>query len=204
MTDQDDFSSSTPAEAGPLITPDDLANVEEFLIGRDFEADLGVATVPLSAAIRKPTKSEWIRTHPTFQRSMFVLKVRDSEARGETFLLSKAVAKLVPESATAAFLVLVVNRAGALFFWPLAVPDERENAWHQTALKAMAEARKRWVRVVPDMNAGAYVLKTTEEPLPDPEWPTDADVEKLFGLALEKRGIRDPGHDLIKHLLTGA
>ena len=106
MTDQDDFSSSTPAEAGPLITPDDLANVEEFLIGRDFEADLGVATVPLSAAIRKPTKSEWIRTHPTFQRSMFVLKVRDSEARGETFLLSKAVAKLVPESATAAFLVL--------------------------------------------------------------------------------------------------
>lgn len=196
--------NTTELPSADLVKVDegDYDRISQFILAQDFDAALGVQTELMAVSIRKPKKTEWFRAHPDFSRPMFILKVDDGQSRGEIYCLTPDVARAVPENATPAHLVLCVNRAGVPFFWPVLAPSDRDNTWRTSAVKVLMVARERWVRCVPNMSAGAYECKTTDENLPEPAFPDNP--ERLLGVALEKRGIASADHELIRHLLTGA
>lgn len=185
------------------VTSEDYSRVDEFALPQDFGGGLGVRDETLHAAVRKPKKTEWFRAHPEYQVPMYSLKIDEQgDKRGELYMVTKAIADLLGEGMTRqVYLVLCVNTVGEPFFWPVAVPDDKENAWHVTAIKALERAKVEWIRLVAKMSLGAYGLKTTTEELEAPVWPEDP--RKLLNLALEKRGISDPEHELVTHILKG-
>jgi hypothetical protein len=112
------------------------------------------------------------------------------------------VAKEVPEVSHGVHLVPCENQAGAIFFWPVAVPDPmKPNVWHTTALTALEFARAEWIRLVPRRDKGFYDTMRTEAELVPPKFADPP--EKLLSLALQRRGITSTDHDLIRRLKTG-
>lgn len=202
-TSTESVADLAPESVAPVKVDEvDYGNVDQFLLSQDFEAALGVQSELMAVSIRKPKKTEWFRAHPTFQRAVITYRPDDGELRGEHYVLTASVAKLIKENVGEARLVLCVSRAGVPFFWPVMTAGDRENTWRTSAERVLAKAREQWVRCVPVMQAGAYEAKTTTEPLPEPEFPDDP--LKLLAMALEKRGISSADHPAVKSLLTGA
>jgi hypothetical protein len=197
--------TEVPAPASPAVKINEpsYVDVSAFIVKQDFDSALGIESITTHVSVRRPKKEEWIRAHPTIAIPVFILK-GDAEAGGdgEVYVLTSEVAREVVELARPARLVLVENRAGSRYFWPVAIPDaNRPNAWHLSALKAVDLARQRWVRVVASQADGCYTVKITQAEIPDPGFA--GDVDELLKLALERRGIASANHDYIQRLLTG-
>ena len=108
-----------------------------------------------------------------------------------TDLLTEVVPKM---------LFTAVNRQGTTFLWPVRLPTEgRRDEWNRSALEAANMAMKRWVRVVANLQLGAYDVYTAEATLDDPEWP-DVDFNTLMSIAFKDCFIRALDHPALRRL----
>ena len=119
------------------------------------------------------------------------------------YTLSDGTRQTLAEIVEPVTLRLCANRTGVVFLWPIPLPaeDGRSNRWHEVARKAAELAEAKWVRLVPNMAAGAYEIFEAQAEISEPEFP-DKSFRDLLELGFGKDRLIDrPDHGAIQRLL---
>ena len=173
---------------------------------RDVMAEKQLRIVPA----RKPKKTEWVRVHPdpvAYVRDTIVIKPDDQSGGNSDelyFVPGDVRAALDDGDYISVRLHLAVNRHGDPFLWWVRVYDDAGGpgaSWSQSALDAVGDARKTWVRVVANKRQGGYDVFHLKDGvnLPEPKWP-DKPMGDLLKLAFRDRIITSDDHVLLKQL----
>jgi hypothetical protein len=166
-------ATDSTAKGTDAPDPNDPFNPENLRIDQSFlnrsVAKKMLATVP----VKRPNKQDFVRVHPDSNYHITVALI-ELKADRECFLIAPAYAKQLADDVCATYmLALTINRQEVPFFWPLRLPDPsgRQNNWHTSAVEAANASIKDWVRVVPNLDLGAYEIIIAEKRLFEPEWP---------------------------------
>ena len=146
----------------PVPDPFDPAALR---ISQDFAARANVKPILATVPVRKPSRQDFVRIHPSedYQLTTALLELKDER---EIYLISpdlwqELVGELLPVS-----IFTAINRQGVVFLWPCRLPDEtgRSNPWHESALEAAGLAKTKWTRIAADMSLGAYRIWEAQGP----------------------------------------
>lgn len=156
-----------------------------------------LTTVP----IRKPGKQDFVRVHPDeeYRHLAHLVELRDER---ETYLV---LPKFIPELGEGEFytatLYLAINRQRTLSVWPVRMPspDGRISNWQTSAAEAVARAMRDWIRIVPNMNMGAYEILEAAGNFGDPEWP-EMPFMDILRIAFKGRLIESHDHHVVQRL----
>jgi hypothetical protein len=98
-------------------------------------------------------------------------------------------------------LVTAINRQNVTFLWPIRLPgsDGRIDEWNGSALEGARLAETRWVRVIANMNLGAYEVFEATGSIPEPEWP-EPEFHALLSIAFKGRFITSTDHPVVQRL----
>ncbi len=125
------------------------------------------------------------------------------EGTGQMYLIAPAIlAQLPPGEAKPMALFAAITRQGTFFVWPVRVAgtDGRTDAWSQSAMEAALAAEKKWVRVVSNVQLGAYEVYESDTTT-EPEWPGDIpDFQRAIELAFRDRFITSLDHPVLRRL----
>jgi hypothetical protein len=193
------------ADAGP--DPYDPASLR---LTPDMSAAMGVKKHRLSIPVRKPEKSWFVRVHTDsgYQLKTAVIELKADQAgsstRGaETYLVAQALWPSLTGEATFSprAIFTAVNRQGLLFLWPVRLPgpDGQIDEWSRTALEAVSLAQQSWVRVVANLQLGAYEVFQATGEFPEPEF-SDTPFKELLRTAFKDRFIDAPDHPVLRKL----
>lgn len=170
------------------------------------QGDLGVVPLLTGISVKKPDKQAFFRAHPSPDYSLVAPLLELKEER-ETYLVSPAVAVMLPGDVTLKQLILCQTRQGALFLWPVPVPPPpgtkgaQRNEWHDSARQVLTTAYRSWVRMTADMASGRYNVAIANGITVEPLWPEQS-MRDLLELAFgRERLITELGHPLVKRLL---
>ncbi len=171
-------------------------------ISGDMAAELGVKKLLVSVPVRKLNRQEFFRCdpRPDYQMNTAVLELKDER---EVYLVTPEMRAAIPGEIKPVTLRLCANRTGVVFLWPIPLPaeDGRSNRWHEVARKAAELAEAKWVRLVPNMAAGAYEIFEAQAEISEPEFP-DKSFRDLLELGFGKDRLIDrPDHGAIQRLL---
>lgn len=187
-------------EDGSNQPVDPFANIEKLRLPQDFAA-ANVRPVLTTVAVRKPNRQEFIRVRSgedwRFQTSIYC-----HQDTRETYLVAPELWPNLLEEITPTLLVVAMAKGSTVpFLWPLTLPrtDGRPNRWHESAIESAWLAEKKWIRVVSEMSAGAYIPHVAQGDLPEPSWP-ETTLHELMKLAFVQRFIRDLNHPVIRQL----
>jgi hypothetical protein len=202
-------TASNGQHGGPSSVPADAAkpeadplNVASLRLSQDFASAVGVKTLLRTVPCKKPSKEWFVRTHPdpAYRISTAVLELKEDR---ETYLVSPDLWPSLADEKTFSprLLVTSVTRQGVLFIWPIRLPgsDGRIDEWSRSAMDAVDEAKTRWVRVVADMNLGAYQISPASAQLPEPDWP-DVTFQEIIKIGFRDKMISDWNHPVLKRL----
>jgi hypothetical protein len=78
-------------------------------------------------------------------------------------------------------------------------PGGRISGWHSSGVEGAEKAMAQWIRVVPNMNLGAYEFFVAQSPLSEPEWP-ELSLRDLIKIAFKDRIISGPDHPVMQKL----
>lgn len=193
--------------ADDVETKVDPFDPERFRAAVNYGAEIEVRRQFKRISVRKPGKTEWVmvRDDPAYQLDVLLFKPGEemSPERDEIYLIDPCVAEIVAEDGFWGRVHLAVNRYGDPFLWwaRLPDPDGRSNAWHTTALAAIDDAKRGWIKCKANQRAGAYevFLPGVSVKLPEPKWP-DGTLASLLRLGFEGRLVDHSEHAIIKHL----
>jgi hypothetical protein len=154
-------------------------------------------------AVRKPHRRKYFRVHPdlAFRETMAVIILK--EEMNETYLIEPRLAQGLVREITFVELLTCINVGGNVFLWPLPTPgnERRRNRWHTSAREAAKIALTKWVRIIPNMEAGCYDTYTGADDLAVVEYPKGKTFRDFLKLAFGDGGIiRDKDHPLLKRL----
>jgi hypothetical protein len=186
------------------IAAADPFDLESLRLSQDFGTQLGVKKLLTRVPVRKPTKQEFVRVHPSpaYRLETMVLELK---SENETYLVPPDMQQELLSDIVPVRLFTAITRQGVVILWPCKLPgiDGRTNPWHQTALEAASLAQESWVKVVANMHLGGYETYVAEGTLPDPEWP-DLTLQELLRIAFRDRLIDRPDHPVVAQLLGRA
>jgi hypothetical protein len=181
----------------------DLANLR---INQDFASTVGVKKIRTEVPIRKPSKHEFFRVHPSEDYSVTLPMYQNKEdgISDEFFAAAKSVLGAMPDQLKPFQLVLVINRQKAVYLWPMRLPtdDERASSWITSRMDAAQKAKEKWIRMVANTSPGAgyYDIFEAQGNLGEPEWPEET-FQELINIAFRNRLIDCADHPIIKNLL---
>lgn len=182
-------------------TEDTASYFEKLRLTQDFAVGLGVKKLLTTVPVRKPGPQDWIRVHPEHCLHTPVLELKEER---EVYLVDPSLrAELGVELKTVA-LSLAITRSDTLFIWPakLQGSDGRLDNWSMSALSAVEEAKKHWIRLKANMGLGAYDVFVASGDLPEPNWPDMKFETVLLEIAFKDRLIRTMDHPVV-HRLRG-
>jgi hypothetical protein len=181
----------------PPPNPFDPANLR---LSQSFAETAGVKKLLTTVPVRKPSPQDFVRVHPDpgFRENFPIIELKDER---EEYLV---VANLVPAlrgEFVSKTLFLAITRQGTVFFWPVRLPspDGKDLEWWRSAREAAELGQKSWIRVMANMNLGAYDIFQAESVIPDPEWP-QLGYWDLIKIAFRDRLIDRIDHPVIKRL----
>jgi hypothetical protein len=194
MVDDIDPPIDEGDENGNVFDPRKLRISQRFGQGQD------VRRILVSVPVRKPHRQEFFRTHPDPEMSIAVALLELREDR-QTYLVSPELAPYLPGEAVIKLLVTTISSHGALFLWPIKLPDERGrlDEWNAVALEAAERAKSTYIRLIPNMKAGTYDVVEAANVFPDPIWP-EATLEKLLEMGFKDRFIDSMDHPVLRRL----
>ena len=143
--------------------PHDPFDPAALRIDSTSDASLGVERPILVVPVKKPDKQTFFRVHPDPAMRLDV-RVIELEAERETYLVTPAIAAILPgETRPVRLLTCIPRVGGGVFLWPLKLPtdDRRENSWNTSARKAAEIAEKKWVRLQANQSLDAYDVQTS-------------------------------------------
>jgi hypothetical protein len=182
--------------------PPDPFDLASLRLAGDPAGGVGVKKVLVTVPVRKPDKTWFVRVHPdeNYQLTTTVLEMKEEN---ELYLVAPSLRDdlAVESSVGPRALFTSVSRQGVVFVWPCKLPgsDGRTNSWTQSALAAVERARDRWVRVVANMNLGAYEVSEATGNLPVPDWP-DTPFADLLRIAFNGKFIDSISHPVLRRL----
>jgi hypothetical protein len=173
---------------------------KELALPQDYQNMQGSKKLWLNVPLRKPSKTDFFRTMAeegyTLQTAIIELK-----EEGETYLVPPEFLVDLSEYIVPVQIFVVITRMGTLMVWPVKLPQERRNAWHDTALQAAELAKTKWICIRPNMASGCYDILEATGKLPDPEFPTEElSFQKILELAFKDYYVDSLDHPLIQRL----
>jgi hypothetical protein len=181
--------------------PADPFDPENFRIDQSFLQQPVAKKLLVTVPVRKPHKQDFIRAHPSmdYQLPAALVNLRNE---GETYLvLPDFVSALGENEHFFATLHLCITRQKVPFLWPVKIPppDGRKNEWHNSAITAVGQAMEHWVRVVANMDAGAYDVLLATGNFTDPKWP-ELSLKEILKIAFKDKVVDSLDHPVIKKL----
>jgi hypothetical protein len=158
-----------------------------------------VTTIP----VRKPAKEWFVQAHPHEDYRLFTMILELKEDR-EIYLIAPSLRDALADEpcCDGRLLVTCINRQGTLFLWPIRLSgaDGTTDEWSRSALEAVECAKSHWIRVVADMNLGAYDLRPAEDTnLTLAQWPS-LSLEEILQIAFKDRYIDTLDHPVLRKL----
>lgn len=183
---------------------DDQFSLDSLRLTQDFGAVAGVKPLVKTVPVKKPSKEWFVRTHPdpAYRLQTLVLELKDDKDRAIYLIAPPLWEQLAAESCVSPRLLIAsISRQGVLFVWPirLAGSDGKVDNWNKSSLDAANEAETRWVRVVADMNLGAYQIFAGSEKISEPTWP-QISFQEIIKIAFRDNMISDWEHPVLKRL----
>ncbi len=170
-------------------------------LSQDFARDVPTRKLLTTVPLRKPGRHEWVRTHPSpaYRFEIAMLHIKDEG--DERYVVDGALMDSLGSEVVPVCLVPTMTRQGVLFVWPVRLPgaDGRTNHWNESARDAADLARDRWIRLVANMQLGAYEVFESRAALPEPEWP-DLPLEEILQKAFAGRVIDSHDHPVLRRL----
>jgi hypothetical protein len=178
----------------------DLFDPERLRLSQNFGAEVGVKKALVTVPTRRPDRQWFFRVHPdpAYRLEAAILELKQER---ETYLVEPGLLSELPGEVSAKILCTAITRQQIVFLWPVRLPnpDGRHDEWSRSALQAAEMAKTRWIRLVANMNLGAYEIYEAAANLPDPEWP-ETDFKTLLQIGFRDHFIQDLGHPAIKKL----
>jgi hypothetical protein len=170
-------------------------NLAEHRIDLDDDGDIA-DDVLTAAPVRRPSKKEYFRTHPSDGYTLTAYIYEDDET-GDNYYVMPALRPLMAGDGGAKLvtLVLCVNRRSVLFFWPITTTTVGE--WRDTAMLIAQHGRTKWVKAIPDKGISGYRLKVAKADYGEPNW-SDHTLPELLNIAFRGRIIDSLEHPLAK------
>jgi hypothetical protein len=192
-----DFDSNPDDDGEPRPNPFDPKRLR---IGQRASEGQDVRRVLVSVLVRKPNRQEFIRTHPESEMWMEAAILEFKQDR-QSFIVSPALAPYLPGEAVAKLLIPTITNHGALFLWPIKLPDEqgRLDEWNSVAQEAAQRAQAKWIRLMANMGAGTYDVLEAAGNFPDPVWPQKS-LQELLEIAFKGRIIDSMDHPVLRRL----
>lgn len=194
-------TSPASVSAGGGDGSDDPFDPRHLRISQDFATSAPVKRIITAIPTEKPAKQTFFRAHPNRDYHLLtqVLEVRD--AQRELYLVAPNLRDALAMDATTKYLVTIITRENNVRIWPINYTDAsgRSNRWNESALEAVRRAEKRWVRVVANMDIGAYDIFEAVADLPDPQWP-ELSFAELLKTAFKDRYITSLDHPILRRI----
>jgi hypothetical protein len=196
-----EFAGEPPAAPPPA----DEFSRESLRLNQNLTTALGLQKHVHTVTVDKPPPAVWFRVHDGEDMvfDTMLLHVKDGPHRGVYQLPQRLMPLMSGERMfKPTRLVLCVTTQGALYLWPLRLPDAsgRTDDWMDSALAICEQARTQWVRRV--SGDTGYVSMTTDAKIPDPVWP-DKTFDELLEMAFKKKRIKSESDPVLKHLREG-
>lgn len=167
-------------------------------VAKPIDSNLVIKRKITSILARKPNSQTYFQVHPTLEVLVDVLEWKDENA---LYLVNQEKLVELFEQTKRVILYVCVNSKGDPFLFPVPQPDERGNwnPWHQSASKAVLEAKGHWVRIQPNRSIQGYDVLVAEGNLAAPKWP-DLDIAQYLGIAFVNNIIDSEDHPIVKQL----
>lgn len=182
------------------LSPDALRALR---IGQDYVERAGGREVGSLVVVRRPTKTEFVRTQaPEGASGPYLLyEPRDSDGFAtEPYLLAGHLSEVVGEVGVLRELVKTVNTFGETFLWPVPVIGAKPNTWHVTNREAANRAISKWTRMAPNTALRRYQMFEALADLGEPSW-SSRPLTELISCAFTGRVITSIDHPVIGALL---
>lgn len=174
-------------------------DLDKARLPQDYSEKGAVEKIHTVIPVSKPPKTAFFRVHPgeDFVYEAYLISYERNE-----YLVFPAVAEAFPELARAVRIVAVVTREGVPYVWPLRLPggDGRTDNWANSALEIADLAKKHWMRMHADMNAGCYSCHKAKGITAEPAWP-DLTMGDFIQKAFRDFCITDLEHPIARELL---
>ena len=175
-------------------------DLNKLALPQDFENMPGAKKLWTNLPVRKPYKTEFFRVLDNEEYTIQAAIIELKEA-SETYLVGQELLIDLSEFFVPVQVVVAVTRMGALMVWPVKLPQERRNAWHDTGLQAMELAKTKWICMRANTPAGCYDILEATGKLPEPEFPTEElTFQKMLELAFKDFYVDSLDHPLIQRL----
>ena len=102
-------------------------DLESIRLPQHYSEQIGVKKLLTTVPVRKPNRTQFFRTRPEYRMDVKLLKYGETD---EMYVVKPEVSADVLQLAKPYRLVLVVDRLGTAFIWPLAIPDEELSLIH--------------------------------------------------------------------------
>lgn len=180
----------------------DPFDLKRLRLGQDFAESVGVKKVTNTVPVRKPDRQAFVRVHPEPEFRLDTALLTLKEERGEAFLVDPILWPDLASEIVPTALFAAMTRQNVAFLWPVRLPrpDGRIDDWSRSALEAAEHAMRKWVRVVANMQLGAYETYIARDVLDEPVWPEDMSFEALVRIAFRGRFIDSLDHPAVKRL----
>jgi len=170
----------------------------------DFEAipnDSGITLVRkiVTIPVRKPDKQKFFRTHPTSEVLVHLVEIKEE---GEYYLVRKSALQALVGETKLFRLHLCYYQNGTIFLCPIPQPDEdgKWNQWHKSLAIAIVDAKKKWIRAIPDKSINGYTIIEANGQISEPEIPRMS-LEEILQIAFKDRIIDNENHPIVKKLM---
>ena len=169
-------------------------------LSQNFSETVGVKKALITVPVRKPTRQEFVRVHPSEEYRLETAVLELKEER-ETYLVDPSLWTELPGELIPKVLFTTMNRQGVLTLWPVRMPGEdgRLDEWNASALQAAEMAQKGWMRVAANMSLGAYEVYQATGDIPSPDWP-EMDFGGILKVAFKGHYITEEDHPVIRRL----
>lgn len=194
-------TAAAPATCLPM-DDDFLASMRIDQSYNSAATGVGVVKPLLTVPMRKPSKTEFFRTHPDHWMDCFSVELKEER---EFYVVKPGIEEYISEFVERVRLRLCVTRQGVVLIWPLKLPkdDARGEMWRRSASESATLAETDWVRIAADMHLGAYQPYKATGALGEPRWPRET-WPQILRIAVADRLIDRHDHPVVRQLLGQA
>ena len=175
--------------------------VDELLLPQNYGEMAGAKKMWEHIGVGKPKKYDFFRVLDDEKYILPTVGIIEIKEEGETYVIVGSLQAELTNYITPALLCVTMTRQKVLRIWPVKLPGERRNAWHDTALIAFETAKEEWICLQPNMYAGHYDIHKAVAEMPEPEWPVaDLSFQQILEIAFRGFLVDTLDHPLIKRL----
>lgn len=148
--------------------------------------------------VKRPGDQMWFRTHPEYEICVMLFEYQHDE---KIYVITVSMQPYFQGLGRKHLLYPYVTTNGVLGLWPVKLANDSGelHSYPESAHDAARKARKKWIRIESDRDAGQYVSVILKRKKEDPKWP-DYDQSKWLKLGFKDRLIDSLDHPVVQEL----